>query len=101
MFFITESLFLESGDYLDLMANFNMWGMIITFITLLLQYRSTNYEILKQQYIDSGKNDEEVTTKYPSSNWYKRSGLMTLEISFGINFVTFVGFWIIIFPNTG
>lgn len=93
-----ESIFLGPADSVLLLANFNLWGLFMTFLSLLFQYKSSNYEVAKAR---ADRQGIDVATYFPYSTYYKRNALRTLEGSLAINFITIIVFWVYIFPNSG
>jgi hypothetical protein len=97
-FFIAEQVFIGPVDTILLLANFNLWGLIATFFTMLFQYKSSNYEVEKATAESQGLY---VAVYYPYSTWYKRIALRFLEASLSLNFITLLAFYVFIIPNTG
>jgi len=94
MVFITDYLFLGPTNSLFLSGNLNFWGLVMTFMTMLLQFKSAHYETLK-----SNSEAEDKDAVFPYSTCYKRNGLTSLEIAQAINLVVFIAFWIRFFTE--
>ena len=94
MIFITDYFFLGPTNSTFLVGNLNFWGLVMTFLTMLLQFKSAHYETIKA---NSTAEDKEVT--FPYSTWYKKNGLSSLEIAQAINIVVFTAFWIRFFSE--
>jgi hypothetical protein len=73
------------------MTNLNWWGLVVGFLTVLLQHKAAVYEIDR---LKSGKRN---TYKYSAA--YKRAALQTLEIAVAITFTTASAYWNFIFPE--
>ena len=44
---MTDYMFLGPTDAILLLANLNFWGLFMTFLTMLLQFKSAHYETVK------------------------------------------------------
>jgi len=87
---IVEELYIGPTDTFLLAGNLNFWGIVVSFTSLLLQFKAANYEIEKKK--SSNKNG------FPFSIYYKKMALQSLEIAVSINFSVFVAYWTFIFP---
>ena len=95
---MVENIYLGPVDTVLVLANFNLWGLFMTFLSVVFQYKSSVYEVAKSQALEQGLD---IAVLYPYSKWYKTNGLRTLQISLAINAVTVIVFWTTIFPNSG
>ena len=49
---IAEEMFLGPNEIVSLFCNLNWWSEILSFATLVLQFRSANYEVSKSAAAD-------------------------------------------------
>ena len=85
---MTDYLFTGPTDSILLLANLNFWGLFMTFLTMLMQFKSAHYEVVK-----AGYTSDDIETAFPYSTWYKKNGLTTLQIAQSINLIVCVAFW--------
>ena len=52
---VTEEMYMGTNDFLPLFANLNWWGNVMTFFTLLFQFKSANYEIAKKTAVNKNE----------------------------------------------
>lgn len=85
-------VFFGPQDSAQLLSYLSMWSIAATFATMLMQFKAATYE---QEKIKSTEQD-----KFQYSVYYKREALQSLEITHAINFVTFIGYYVYVFPQT-
>lgn len=93
-FFFLEQLFTGPIDIWENLAYLNVWAYSFVFISNLMQYRSSNYEVEKAA---SGSTS---STPDKKSIYFKQIALQSLEIASSINAVILLGFWFYYFPNS-
>lgn len=60
-------MFVGPTKWWPLFANLNWWGLVIGFISIVLQYKAASYEIEKEKATDK--------SKFPDTVYFKKSAL--------------------------
>ena len=89
---IVEEMYVGPTDFTPTFCNFNWWGNVMTFLSLLFQFKTANYEIAKK--LATNKSD------FQYSLYYKKIALQTLQLSVAINFIVIAAYWAFIFSET-